>query len=85
MMRRICRAAPHDGFYLKNKNMAETATECAERAGECARLANLTRDGTIQTELLKLRQTYLARATALGLAPHDALALSNAAEKKAKP
>ena len=65
--------------------MADIATDYAERVGESARLANLTSDAMIQTELLKLRQTYLAAPPTLGLSPHKALARSSAAEKKAKP
>jgi len=40
------------------------------RAAECVKLANLTQDQMVQSELLKLRQTYLTIAQRLrGLQP----------------
>lgn len=64
--------------------MAETATEYAKRAIECARLANLTDDDAIQKELLLLRQTYLTRAASLGLSIRDAIALGEEEARKRK-
>ena len=40
--------------------MSFSPDEFAARAEECVRLAKLTPDIMIQTELLELRQTYLA-------------------------
>jgi len=40
-------------------------TRYPDRAEECVRLANLTRDEMIRAELLRLRQTYLNIAARL--------------------
>ena len=45
--------------------MPYDANDYGVRAEECVRLANLTKDETIQRELLSLRQTYLSRAEKL--------------------
>ena len=43
----------------------ETKETYEERAEECVRLANLTKDDLIQTTLLRLRKTYLRTAARL--------------------
>ena len=43
----------------------DDADDYGVRAEECVRLANLTKDNMIQSELLSLRQTYLRRAEKL--------------------
>lgn len=55
--------------------MPHSAIGYAKRAAECARLANLTMDGMLQSELLRLRQNYLQVAETLGLPMHEAIVI----------
>ncbi len=55
--------------------MPHSAMGYAKRAAECARLANLTLDEMLQSELLRLRQTYLRVAETLGMPMHEAITI----------
>lgn len=56
--------------------MPHSALGYARRAAECARLANETTDQMVQTELLRLRQTYLQTAARLGMPMHEAIKIT---------
>ena len=62
--------------------MSQTAQDYVMRAGECARLANLSSDDMIRRELLQLRQTYLRVAEAFGIPMAQAIAAASPSQTK---
>lgn len=55
--------------------MPHTALGYAKRAAECVRLANLSADEIVQSELLRLRQVYLRGAERLRMPMREAIAI----------